>query len=1032
MKFIKGYIQGTPYSNIDNIQEEEDINESNIDMYNDSKEDIDIYFVIFTIIDENDNKYKIKGKTTIRPEEYDEVCICNYEINEETYNKRTECIYSSNKNLISIKFSANKDNIFEILKKLNINKYSDNELKKIIDKYGEKIWYMDYDTINDKLIRKNFIDNIKEYINNRLKKNNRMSKYILDYLIWEYNINITIKEYKKIEREINVCQIKFPFDTERMEYLILILIGKLEQDKILYLCEKFNLSHKSKNKILLYYLIINNIKYGSSCIKKEKIIKEANNNIDSIDELIKELEDEEFICKYKDYIYNFKQYYFEKNIAENLEKYINKFDIDTKYEKHDINEIIYKTSIINPTDEQITGFLNLINNPVSIITGGPGYGKTTILKLLIDNLNYFKRSKNITIIGPTGKVVSKIKDDLKEFEEKCSKYNININTYTLHKLLFNVQNKNQETIEKLENSSYIIIDELSMVSNKYFDQFLDILDKNNCNSNLLFIGDCEQLLAIDEGDVLKSLINSYCIPVVKLTINQRAKEFPELVNAIEKIKKGEIPNNTDQFKIINSSTQKIKDKLIDMIAELMNKKIKFKDIGILTSTRKIIKKFTDDVRNYVYKYETCKEYNIANRQLNKDEYDIGDYIYIKKNIYIGKTELYDNYKNYLKIKKDDTEFIPIAIRSKIDLFNGMFGKIDKIVNIDGEEYYSVDFDYKKDKKDNTDSKEDKNALFEYNFFNKNFINDMAYINTVHKYQGSENKYIIFILPHDDTFSKRNLIYTAVSRAKNQCIIIGDKDTFVKCIEKKEYRVSQLHNMIKNSIYNDNLSDETSDETIITYNKQQYKNYDNKKGIPTIGLNNIECRSKIEAIWSYVFNYINWVANHETYNESKIKGYIPDYLIKKSEYKTIKNLYIEIKADIDFESFYEYYQKAVDSGIEDNALLILNNGFEETNHEKIGLCILIGKIFFNYRDKIRKSEFFLYKNRDDEFTHVYLYKNRLYNRINKKCIIKDVDNDDIDYEIKDFENFTTDEDINIFTNKINSFRNKTQWKPVKSK
>ena len=130
----------------------------------------------------------------------------------------------------------------------------------------------------------------------------------------------------------------------------------------------------------------------------------------------------------------------------------------------------------------------------------------------------------------------------------------------------------------------------------------------------------------------------------------------------------------------------------------------------------------------------------------------------------------------MKIKKGESKIFPTAIYSKIDLFNGMFGRIDRIIEKDGAIYYSVDFDYKKEKKDLKDlkDKDDKNALFEYSFFNKNFINDMAYINTVHKYQGSENKYIILILPLGDITRRSNVPEIFVELSPNEtCVTITE-------------------------------------------------------------------------------------------------------------------------------------------------------------------------------------------------------------------------------------------------------------------
>jgi hypothetical protein len=1006
MSSIKGYIQGKPYCDFD--YDKNNSNDEENDEYSDNN-DTDIYFVILTIIDENNNKYKIKGKTTVIPKEYDDVYICNYEIFNESFNNKIEKVYWKKNGLISIKLSSNKDIIYKILCEMNIKSYNDNTIKEISEKYGEKIWYMDYVEVKDKLINKYFIDAITTYINEHVK-NNRMSKYILDYLICEYNINITAKEYTKIESEINICQIKFPFEKERMENLILNLIHKIDQDKILDLCDKFNLSIRIKNKIWLFYSITGKIKKGSVCIKEEKIKNDVNlKDIQDIDELITELVNDEYIVRYNEYLYNVNQYNYEINISKFLERYIH--NINNNINKYDIKNIRYKTTSIKTNDKQIEGLLNFLNNPISIVTGGPGYGKTTILRLLFENLKWLDIYPSVMIVGPTGKVVSKIKDDLEYLKDINT-----IDTLTIHKLIFSAKVKNKDIMEKLQKCKYLVIDELSMVSNKCFYDFLQLLDKENITAQILFIGDTNQLLAIDSGNILSNLLRSYCIPCIELEENMRAKDYPKLVEAIEKIKKGEIPENSENFKIIETGDLYIKNKLIDTIAELMNKKINFKNIGILTSKGKTIDNLTDDVRNYVFKYD--KKENI-NKKIQKDEHEIGDYIYIKKNIYVGKADVYDNYKNYykkhFKIDKNDTNtFIPTAIYSKFDLFNGMFGIINDIEFINNKKYYCVDFDYKKEKVNKEENKEENNqdqkiAKFESVFFNNKYINKMAYINTVHKYQGSENDYIILILPSNDDYLKRNLIYTAVSRAKKQCIVIGDRDVFEKCIKSNEIRNSRLYEMIKSIIKpedNQNMDEDNNNEKI---------------GIKTKGKNNIGCRSRCEGIWTYMIEYLNWKNEYEPYD---FNGYTPDILIKKSNCKNIKNLLMEIKSDKDESEFNDYYDKYLKCSKEKDSLLIVNNGFTEENNELCGLHIKLGKIYFFYKDIKRCSDFILYKDNNDEWTHAYIYKERVYNKINKTCLLED--------RIKSFKknNYTNKEDIIEIKSVWNSFKNKAQWNPIK--
>lgn len=994
---IKGYIKRIAYCS----KNDEDDDENN-----DSK----FFFTICDIYDDNDNDYTVKGVVSMCPEVNDIIICKNYNIKKETYRNTTKnVIYPNNKNedIFTIKLPENPNKINERIIQLKKNKklfkgYAEKNLKPIIEKYKENIWFIENieNIENDKLINNEFKISMGQYISYKLHNCDLKTKYIIDYICDKYNITLTKNEYKKIQNNLYTHKITYPITDDVYEQLLLSLCGNIDDKKIILLVEKLELNDIIKNKIDILLELRRRIDNGNSCMKEKYIIDKFNDEEKQIvEQNILDLISDDYIVRYNDYIYDKKQYDYEINIANKLKDYYNKnsklgFRIENDINLDDLENNNFDFNLkgkIELNDEQKSGILNSWNNPISIITGGPGYGKTTIIKSILQNCY----NKFILILAPTGIVVSKIQEDLNahEKEDECE-------VITIHKFLL------CKELNKHKQSFFIIIDEFTMISNKLFNDFLNIITKFNFNAKIILLGDCDQLPAIESGNILKNLISSRCFSVTKLITSNRNKG--ELLSVIQKIKTGEIPENNDDFCFIKTNDIELcKPKLINKIKELIEERQEndkkatpddiFSNMMIMTATNQIVSDFTNLIRDKIHK--------MNNRNISNNDYAKGDIIMINKNIYLTQQNKYryplkentfeldfnlnnkqikinkinNNSDNNLDSNSDssseeENNKLFDAIKGKINLFNGMVGKIiDVNPDKNGLCYYEIGFGGANGKNANA-----KQIKLEKSFMNRGFINKFSYINTIHKYQGSENKIaIIILIGNAGSCANRNLIYTAISRAKKKCIVIGEENIFVNAISKQIKRVSQLNMMIKECFGKIN-----NNSNIHNFIKNEKIENKKKIGIPTKGYGNIIYRSRIEAKWSYFMKYLGWNCIYEPYD---FNGYVPDFIVKDTKCENIKNLFIEVKSDKNTSEYDNYYNKALESGFE-GALLILDYSFEKYENDDFTNCINLGKLYFINNKKTRTSDFIIYRNENNTFSSVYKYKNNYYDKIDYKCLI----------------------------------------------
>jgi exodeoxyribonuclease V alpha subunit len=772
---LEGYVKKI-YKCVQQDDDDENISDNNYNECNNS-----IYFVLLEIIDNNNKDHTIKGYSIIQPEKYDYITCVNYNI---IYNKAYDKNNISTEEIIKVDFPRSEELIVDRLVSLKIPFQNKSTLTKLVNKYKQSIWNIQ-NIIDDKSIDEDFINKVSNYINKKINNEIKEPSYILNYLIDTFNLSLSRNEYKKVQEYINPGCLKFPLSNAMNEKIVLHLSGCINNNKLENICSKMELPENIYDKINIIYKVRKCCDNGHSCITKSSV-----SDIDNIDELVKDLVKLKFIDLYEDFIYDRLQFEYETFISKSLKQYHSLINNHSDYNHSDFN---YSNNNQNDceielNEEQNNALISAFKNPISIITGGPGYGKTFIIKkiLAISKENGFK----FTILGPTGKVVDKIYNDLelKSNDDLCT-------ALTVHKFInikFQEENSMDNSIRKfakMENnkmldiilkSRFIIIDEMSMISNKLFTVFFKYIFANEIKSKLIFIGDVNQLPSIDCGAVLNCLIESNCFPVVNLVQPMRHKESSSLVSTINNIKIKKIPKKNSDYQFIKTNNKTdFNNKFMSIISELLEKDKTMDNLMIISPTHKNIKDYSDSVR---------KLYHEKNNTEYDDDFSIGDHIILTKNIYLTQQYNYttDITQNYVKFDKIN------MIEGHCNLFNGMVGKIIKIKNdIKIKQGQKLTINYYVVK-----LKNGYEVKFEKNFFNQKKINKMSYINTVHKYQGSENDTAIVILTEaDKNMASNNLIYTAMSRAKKNCIVIGEEEIYHNSIKKKFNRISNLNKMI---------------------------------------------------------------------------------------------------------------------------------------------------------------------------------------------------------------------------------------------
>lgn len=462
-------------------------------------------------------------------------------------------------------------------------------------------------------------------------------------------------------------------------------------------------------------------------------------------------------------VYLSTMFFSEVKVAKKIvELSLNKIDIETSNIEKEILDFEEENEI-KFAKEQIEAIKEGLKNGVCVITGGPGTGKTTIIKCIIQI--YENRSLNVCLCAPTGRAAKRMSEST-GYEAK-----------TIHRLLqveFISEDSDKNSFAKGEDepidSDVIIVDEASMIDIMLMNSLLKAMSST---TRLILVGDIDQLPSVGPGNVLRDIIESESVSVLRLNkIFRQSEESLITINA-HKINNGELPKfnekDKDFFFLQNNSSEGI----IKEIANLVDKRLpkfkkdidKIKDIQVLSPMKK------GDAG--VINLNNALQEILNPKSISKPEKKVGDYI-LRVGDKVMQTK--NNYQlSWKSLSGDEGEGSGI--------FNGDIGYIEELNQEEGKAYIVFDDDKK----------------VEYDFSSLDEV-ELAYAITIHKSQGSE--FSICIIPvfyGPPMLMTRNLIYTGVTRAKNFLVIIGLKDTLKSMIKNKSItkRCSSLKSRIKN-------------------------------------------------------------------------------------------------------------------------------------------------------------------------------------------------------------------------------------------
>lgn len=441
-------------------------------------------------------------------------------------------------------------------------------------------------------------------------------------------------------------------------------------------------------------------------------------------------------------IYTRWNYFMELDSARRLLELKTDYEVDEK----EVNEAISRVEKdidIELTDVQREAVFNSVSSGVSVITGGPGTGKTTIINAIIKYFEY--RADKIELAAPTGRAAKRITESTGYVAR------------TIHRLL-EFSGEPSENGEKralgfkrnVDNPlecDVVIIDEVSMLDSNLFYSLLKAMLSG---IRLILVGDTDQLPSVGAGNVLHDIIDSNCFPVVTLDQNFRQSDDSSIISNAHKIKKGEhikLDNKSKDFFVITHQTQK---EIADECCVLVNH-----DLPNYLKVSPLEIEVLSPMRQYDLGVEALNKrlQQVLNpRSSKKREKERGSVIF-REGDKVMQTK--NNYKMEWKIYSEKVK--GGVIDEGLGVFNGDMGILTKINDFD--EIVEVTFD------------DGRIAEYEYNQLDEL---EHAFAITIHKSQGSEYPAVVIPLFNGpDKLLTRNLLYTAITRAKQMVVIVGN-------------------------------------------------------------------------------------------------------------------------------------------------------------------------------------------------------------------------------------------------------------------
>ncbi len=700
MNYIKGKIKKTIFYNADN----------------------GFLVALFRVKETNDISLKEKvNKTITITGQFPDV---NLDVLMELYgkfikNERFGMQYSVNNYVLSRPDS--KEAITDFLASSFISGCGEVTAKKIVDMYGKDT----LDIIKNDKTKLLMIDGMTESRANKiydsLQNYNKSSDIIMTFQTLGFSIDECFKIYQKFKNRIedilndDFYDLKEVIDFAKVDNIYIKKYGDKTSTRI-YACIIEAMQQLSNSNGDIYY-------YEQEI--KEMLLKKFNIEIneDVFSELINDLINKDKVIKV-DNIYYLKSYYDKEIlIAKNLKK-IDSFKVKKIAELDEKLEVLENKLNIKYNSEQKKAIISALNNNISIISGGPGTGKTTIINAIVrlyieeHHLGNQDIVENIALLAPTGRASKKLSTST------------NLPAYTIHRYLKWYKDSNDFFYNEYNRTKHhlIIVDEVSMID---VDLFNALLNGISSNVKIIFVGDTFQLPSVGPGLILNDLIASDYFNYVPLNQIYRQSENSYIPYLAKEIKMNELSEDClvkkDDYNFFEANNNQIKSAIKQIIEVSLSKNIDEKRMQVLAP----MYRGENGIDNLNIILQSI--YNPAS--IKKIEIKYGDVIYRENDKVLQLINDLDN-----------------------NVFNGDIGFIKQIVN---NKIY-IDFDSSEVIYEKKDLKNIKHA----------------YAITIHKSQGSEFEHVI--MPITSSYFKmlyNKLIYTGVSRAKKSLTIVGSFKAF---------------------------------------------------------------------------------------------------------------------------------------------------------------------------------------------------------------------------------------------------------------
>ena len=442
-------------------------------------------------------------------------------------------------------------------------------------------------------------------------------------------------------------------------------------------------------------------------------------------------------------------YYSEKGIVTSIRKTMEQTEYKDQFPESEfllaLGELEDRIGV-QYAPSQKDAIQTALMNPMMILTGGPGTGKTTVIKGIVElyaelhgcslDPNEYKKDEifPVVLVAPTGRAAKRMAEST------------HLPAMTIHRLLGMTGQESREYDEDHEiEGKLLIVDEMSMVDTWLAHQLLKALPKH---IQVIFVGDEDQLPSVGPGQVLKDLLRSNIIPTVKLTDIYRQSEGSSIIELAHKMKDGHLsidiskPQKDRSF--IHCTTQQMGEAVRQVVNNARKKGFNAHDIQVLAPMYRgaaginHLNKILQDVFN-------------PNDEKTRKEIAFGEVVY-----------------------RIGDKVLQLVNQPEQNVFNGDMGEIISII-------YA---------KENTEKQDMVIVAYEGTevTYTRNDLNQIthAFCCSIHKSQGSE--FPIVILPVVKSYYRmlrRNLLYTAITRSKQFLIMLGEESAFRQGIERED-------------------------------------------------------------------------------------------------------------------------------------------------------------------------------------------------------------------------------------------------------